>query len=963
MLGLDAAQSPDRQLLESFVRTKDEAAFAALVDRHGGLVWGVCCRVARDTHSAEDAFQATWLVLARKAGSLRDGTALPAWLHRVAYRLSLAARAKRMADLDDVPSADPAPEDEVAGQEACAIVDQEVNLLPEKYRLPVVLCFLEGKTHAEAAAELGWPIGTVAGRLARAKELLHARLTRRGLAPLAWPLPVAGAIPAVASSEAATALATAPLAGETHRRWLIGAAVLLLSCVGAAGAFLVLRAARVPPPPPEVPSPTAWIPRTRIGPVEGTAFAVSPDGKQVAAWRDGAVRLFDARTGAEVETLTAEGLRGSASLLFSPDGKWLVATAGMGLYVWDRASGQGRSLPLPAGEGRLHPTSRVGLIGFGPDGTLFSELDSTGIYNTHAWSVRDGKRLQRFPGMFGALSPDGKTLATCDLDAGTTGLYDAKSGAKLYDLPGVVFPAFHPKDAVVAAVGFDAVVRLFDSRTGKEIAVLDPHLVVSGKSGVSPEVKKACQELHIDVLLGDRLPLIFAQMSESYGSNKAVESIQRHDILKGARAEWAFELRPPSFSPDGRLLASSFGQESHLWDVRDRKVRATLTGSPRSFSPDGTRFATAYYLWDVASGKQLSSHSIGGPLVFTRDGETLFARRDSIISRWDARTGREQGALGGYGVVYSPDGTRLATCSGKAVNVWDARTGQEKLTLADFDGYSVEHVAFSPEGDRIVGTGRIENPDHSDSKTVCVWDAHTGRKISSWKIDGWIFGRVVLSPDGQRLAGATQAGLQLWEARSGELLLSLPAPVRPQDLFRDGRPLYREAAFSPDGSKIAAGVETNSGEDRDVKVWDVKVWDARTGKDLLTLPSHTRIPPWLTFSRDGTRLASADSNNRTVRVWDVATRRNLLALEDADGPVAFSPDGRYLVTGSTVRDATSGKPVFDFPVYAEREAGPDRRRLSIESVAFSPDGKTLALECGGVVYLWDISAPPPPVAR
>src|SRR5262249_32090057 len=163
-------------------------------------------------------------VLTRKARSVKDGGSLPGWLHRVASRLSLAARVRPAAPLADAPVEAPGPEDEAALREVRRVIDEEVSRLPEKYRLPVVLCFFEGGRHAGAAAELGWPVGTVAGRLARAKDLLHARLTRRGLAPAAWPLPLAaaGAFPPVAGKAAgagAVSLAAAFLAGEAQRRW------------------------------------------------------------------------------------------------------------------------------------------------------------------------------------------------------------------------------------------------------------------------------------------------------------------------------------------------------------------------------------------------------------------------------------------------------------------------------------------------------------------------------------------------------------------------------------------------------------------------------------------------------------------------------------------------------------------------------------------------------------------------
>src|SRR5262245_34654868 len=130
-LGRDAiGASPDAVLLERIVLANDESAFAALVARHGALVWGVCRRVAGDAHVAEDAFQATWIVLSRKARSVKGGGSLPGWLHRVAYRLSLAARVRPAAPLEDAPVEAPGPEDEAARREVGRVIDEEVSRLP-----------------------------------------------------------------------------------------------------------------------------------------------------------------------------------------------------------------------------------------------------------------------------------------------------------------------------------------------------------------------------------------------------------------------------------------------------------------------------------------------------------------------------------------------------------------------------------------------------------------------------------------------------------------------------------------------------------------------------------------------------------------------------------------------------------------------------------------------------------------
>ena len=182
-----ADTSPDGELLRRFAEAADRTAFELVVRRHAELVWGVCrAALPRDPHAAEDAFQATFLILARKAASVRDGSAA-GWLFRVARNVAVRARGRAarqdMRPLPDaLATASDSAENEAARSEAIPAVAEEVDRLAAKLREAVVLCFFEGHTHAEAAVRLGWPIGTVASRLAKAKDLLRERLTRRGIA-------------------------------------------------------------------------------------------------------------------------------------------------------------------------------------------------------------------------------------------------------------------------------------------------------------------------------------------------------------------------------------------------------------------------------------------------------------------------------------------------------------------------------------------------------------------------------------------------------------------------------------------------------------------------------------------------------------------------------------------------------------------------------------------------------------
>jgi RNA polymerase sigma factor (sigma-70 family) len=217
----------DGQLLARFVRQRDEAAFETLVRRHGPMVGGVCRRVLRDGADADDAFQATFLVLARKAAVIRDPARLANWLYGVAARtaqkaraLTLRRRAREvpMAVLPDSPADTP----EAGWDDWLPLLDQELARLPEKYRVPVVFCDLQGLTQKAAAKQLGWPEGTVSSRLSRGRALLAARLAR-------YKGPVSAAMLAAALAEIGAARVRAALVGTTVNAALGGAAGVVVS--------------------------------------------------------------------------------------------------------------------------------------------------------------------------------------------------------------------------------------------------------------------------------------------------------------------------------------------------------------------------------------------------------------------------------------------------------------------------------------------------------------------------------------------------------------------------------------------------------------------------------------------------------------------------------------------------------------------------------------------------------------
>src|SRR5438128_5293618 len=178
----------DQQVLERLLTARDDAAFEALVRRHGPMVYRVCWRVLQQAEDTEDAFQATFLVLARKLPTVRKRHSLASWLHGVAHRVALDAKAnaarRRRHEARAAAHSRPGPPEEITWGELRTVLDAELGRLPEKWRLPLVLCYLEGRSQEEAAQQLGWSKSTLLRRLEEARAALGRCLTRRGVI---WP--------------------------------------------------------------------------------------------------------------------------------------------------------------------------------------------------------------------------------------------------------------------------------------------------------------------------------------------------------------------------------------------------------------------------------------------------------------------------------------------------------------------------------------------------------------------------------------------------------------------------------------------------------------------------------------------------------------------------------------------------------------------------------------------------------
>jgi RNA polymerase sigma factor (sigma-70 family) len=467
----------DAELLQRFVSERNEAAFSALVHRHGPMVMSVCCRLLGDVCDAEDAFQATFMVLVRKAGSLGNSVPLGGWLYAVAQRVALKARAKaavkrkRLRGLTDMDLAESL--DELTWQELRPLLDEEVGRLPAKYRTPVVLCYFQGKSHDVAAQELGCPRKTVTNRLARARELLRGQLTRRGIALSAAALTTAlveksigtavGAMLAIKTAKAAVSLAAGKTVAETilsaqaialaeevmrgmlaiKTKLVVFAMVLCLGLASAAGGMAT--ALRVHAYNPALPSRSDVHASVEMPPIQET----NKPAQAVDAYGDFLPPGAVARLGT-VRWLHDDAVSFAA---FLPDGKHVVTQAeDMTIRIWAFPSGK--------------EMSRISVNLPVPDKSKVASLQSNGS-SLCATLTKDGKKIATYWGgeeIYLHEIATGKELQRLK--------WEMKEGKGVLALCRKL--AFSPTGDQLASLHDDGMLRLWDWAKAKQVHRFDP---------------------------------------------------------------------------------------------------------------------------------------------------------------------------------------------------------------------------------------------------------------------------------------------------------------------------------------------------------------------------------------------------------------------------------------------------------------------------------------------------------
>lgn len=691
----------DRQLLDRFVANKDEAAFAALLERHGRLVFGVCRSVLQNEHDAEDAFQATFLVLARMAASIRQRDSLPSWLYGVALRTAMKARramnTRRRHECETQPKTSVPPVAEAAERELEAILCEEIGQLPDKYRAPFVLCVLQGRSRADAAQELGWKEGTVSSRVAKARALLEASLTRRGIVVV--PAIVSAVVPAALA--AGVARAAAPFAAKQACETVSVAAVALAEVVIqgmltakvktiAVLVFLLTMAlgggllahSTLPTDNRDVAQagPVKAVEETK----EPVSIPVRPERPPVPSLKPTFLRQMNAFPVAGDDHLTVLGSQSFSPVVFSSDGKRMAfgqhlkgKEAGIlrwKLHVQDANSGKDLwTREADVGAAVFSPTPNILAIGQRRQVHLL-RADTGELIRTLTVPPRS-ERVNR------------RALLNLEGDA------IANSGPSCQSL------AFSNDGALLAVISLDMGLLQRPESEDRSVPQFDLFDVATGK--------------------------------HRWHGRGAVGCVYRFAGFPKNGKPLAFEVH--WLKRTERLVDLKSGKPIVRIDVHDPGVDAAAV------SPDGKRCVWGGTKHDdcrlrimdlvelkFVSEQKLMRGNVKG-LLFSRAGDFFVSLSDDGIKTWDTATGMELRHFSGpeqhtLCMALSPDGKLLATGGVHGtVFLWDVPTGKFREQLLKVEG-TIRSVRYSPDGTFLIAGKENGAGLHSEA---IVWRLST----------------------------------------------------------------------------------------------------------------------------------------------------------------------------------------------------------------------------------------------
>jgi RNA polymerase sigma factor (sigma-70 family) len=936
--GLHDSGDSDQDLLARFRDRHDEAAFETLVYRHGPMVHDVCRRLLGQ--DADDAFQAVFLILVRRSHSIRKRQSLAGWLYGVAYRTAQrvrrdAARRRTRERRRPAHSSPANPVHEAAWREMCALLDAELYRLPERYRDPLVLCYLEGSTRDRAARQLRWSLRTLDRRLERGRDLMRRRLARTGLsisatmlalglgqsAARALPAPLARAAVAAATgngiSVAAAALARPALMGSFLKYAI--ALTFVASLVGAgAGALGRVSPDSAPIENSSAPPADESSERRPITDAHGDPL---PDG---ALARLGTVRLN-------------HGQRLN-SVLFLPDNKTILSEGGGVARLWDATGRELQHFSSPKEfdtQVVLHPD--------GKSVTFLSQGESSDDL-VRIWDLAANK-----------------TVRTLNFAA-------RRKGRSIY-----VLNTLSP-DGLLAALFTQDGVRVFDIASRRE------HYQISNAHGVRAAIFAGGNRLLTlenkegtgiwDTKPNDMAKAIDRICVREASTGKMIRQFSHSDRVEAMAAapngRW-FALLQHTWShfalPSGKTLKLHDRDVIHVWNLetgqkRTLKPRPHLWHIKLCFAPDGQRLFAAhvaeqeqeYYgvtVWDTKKGSKIRElqGACGRFMAVSRDGARLVEADSSKLYIWDVDKGRrlahegEQHSAGETAFFATTPG-RAITFGYSALHEWDIATGKHVATLSvpPYPYRDPSRSHFVSSGGRLAATLH----EHQGQLQIHVWDVSARKRLH------------ILRP-----------GIQF--------------PYVP-DVVQNATRVFdapeATCAFSPDAGLLVACI---SGKETRVMLWDL-----RNGHQLRTTNvGKFGWPPSVFFTLDGKTLYVAGNVGGQIQALDPSTGKtqfswNLRTAILGEGgkvdllpgvtqmeawrSVAISPDGRVMACilsggilgmgGSRGRlallDARSG-------ALLRRFSDSDRSSFDFEHISFSPDARLLASTDGNVIHIWEVA--------
>jgi WD40 repeat protein len=629
-----------------------------------------------------------------------------------------------------------------------------------------------------------------------------------------------------------------------------------------------------------------------------TGARIAANGQRAVLFGDnGFVRVWDTTTRREVRAFRDSPELANATV--SPDGKTLAGVVKDHAIVL-RDIDTGRVIAYLRGhEKQAHS------FNFTADGKRL--VTASNEKTVRVWDTATGEALRvihvHAKGVANMrISPDGRRVATGDQSRTNGSLWDLDTGNKIADLPGhdcgMHGIDFNQKgDRFVSTQRFPSNdLRLWNAETGQLIAVMGRHSNrLTGIAFNSAGTRIASSSMDQTVMLWDG------------ATGQALATLKGHNG----------QVHCVAFSPNGkRLISASQDHTIRLWDGDSGESLAVLTGHTASviaaaFSADGSRIVSA--------------------------------SSDGSVRIWDVSMVENHGILRGHGafvysVAFSPDSERVVTAGWDgAVRIWDATTGTQQSGLDHGKNMIAVSVAMHPAG-RMIAT-RVRKIESHANDAVVLWDLETGQELQRWHAPAhmWKDSRVAFSPNGDLLASGCDGGeVRLWDMHTR----------KETAILRGHKDEIRDVAFSPDGKLLATAGEA---ADKTIRIWDV----ARK-EQVHLLEGHKDCVYTLAFSPDGKLLASG-STDRTTRLWDTATWREITALKQGTNVygVAFTPDGSRLAC------AGADNSIHFWDVATHQEVAELRGHGDyVHAIAFSRDGARLASASGDfTARVWDTVRP------